>query len=157
MNNEFFYMGKTTMTLESAIRKIDTFEEFEETFTDDFLDDDRQVCYYLFELARKYGGDYSTISTDAGYAPAYFGNIINGHKTNPSRNVLIAMCLALGTTVEEVQQLLKYAGHAPLYVRRKRDVVIWFGFMKKMSVDEVEDLLEERGYASITGLNKKSK
>lgn len=157
MKNEFFYMGKTTMTLESVISRIETFEDFERKFTNDLLDDDKQVCYYLSELAFKYGGDYSVISQEAGYAPAYLGNIINGHKNNPSRNVLIAMCLALGTTVEEIQQLLKYAGHAPLYVRRKRDVIIWFGFMKKLGVDEVEKLLLERGYAPITGLNKKSK
>lgn len=157
MSREFFYMGKTTMTLEGVIRQIDTFEDFERKFTNELLDDDKQVCYYLSDLVIKYGGDYSVISEEAGYASSYLGNIINGHKNNPSRNVLIAMCLALGTTVEEVQQLLKYAGHAPLYVRRKRDVVIWFGFMKKLSVDEVDGLLEERGYAPITRLSNKSK
>lgn len=44
MESELFYMGKTTMRLAYAISKIDTYEEFEEQFTDDFLDDDKQVC-----------------------------------------------------------------------------------------------------------------
>ena len=49
------------------------------------------------------------------------------------------------TTFEEAQYLLKYAGHAPLYVRRKRDVVIWFGFMKGQDLDTVNATLIERG------------
>ena len=155
MHNDFFYMGMTTMTLEGAIRNIDTFEEFEKKFTEDFLDDDKRVCYYLAELVRKYDAVCTAVSEKAGYAPAYLGNIINGAKNNPSRNVLISMCLALGTTVEEVQKLLKYAGHAPLYVRRKRDVIIWFGFMKGLSPDDVDELLQDRGYAPITRLAKK--
>lgn len=155
IENELFYMGKTTMTLEYAISKIDTYEEFEEQFTDDFLDDDKQVCYYLAELVRAYDVICTEASVKAGYSPAYLGKIINGVKNNPSRNVLLAMCLAIGTTVEEVQKLLKYAGHAPLYVRRKRDVMIWFGFMKHLSPDDVDELLQARGYAPVTGIAKK--
>ena len=152
---DFFYMGNTTMTLESAIRNIGSFDEFEQRFTDKLLDDDKQVCHYLADLVFKYAGDYATVSQKAGYAAAYLGNIINGHKNNPSRDVLIAICLTLGTTVEEIQQLLKYAGHAPLYVRRKRDVIIWFGFMKGLSADDVDDLLIERDYKPVTNLYKK--
>ena len=74
------------------------------------------------------------------------GNIVNGKKNNPGRDALIAICLAIGTTVQEVQHLLKYAGHAPLYVRRKRDLIIWFGFMKKKSIDDINIVLYDRGY-----------
>ena len=77
---------------------------------------------------------------------SYVGNIINGKKLNPSRDALLSICLAIGTELEEAQYLLKYAGQAPLYVRRKRDVVIWFGFMKHMSLDEVDEKLIKRGY-----------
>lgn len=40
-----------------------------------------------------------------------------------------------------MQYLLKYAGHAPLYVRRKRDVIIWFGIMKGETLETVNDNL----------------
>ena len=59
--------------------------------------------------------------------------------------MLISICFAIGTTFEEAQYLLKYAGHAPLYVRRKRDVIIWFGLMKHQDLQTVNDLLVERG------------
>ena len=78
-------------------------------------------------------------------AASYVGNIVNGKKRNPSRDALISICLAIGTTVDEVQYLLRYGGQAPLYVRRKRDVVIWFGFMKHMRLEEVDEKLRERG------------
>jgi hypothetical protein len=38
MEKEFFYMGRTTMTLEGAIRRIDTLSEFEEKET--------QMCFF---------------------------------------------------------------------------------------------------------------
>jgi hypothetical protein len=71
---------------------------------------------------------------------------VRGDKNNPKRDVLIAICLAIGTTVEEVQYLLRYAGYSPLYVRRKRDVIIWFGFMKHKNRTEVNIDLEKRGF-----------
>ena len=64
---------------------------------------------------------------------------------NPDRDVLIKICLTIGTTFEECQYLLKYAGYAPLYVRRKRDVIIWFGFIKGKGIGDINDDLNKRG------------
>ena len=83
------------------------------------------------------------ISIEAGLTHSYVGNIVN-HRKTPSRNAILCICLAIGTTIDEVQKLLKYAGHAPLYVRRKRDVIIWGGFMKKESLDQVKENLLNR-------------
>ena len=60
------------------------------------------------------------------------------------RKPLILKAFALGATEEELQYLLKYAGHAQLYVRRKRDVIIWFGIMKGESLESVNDALLTR-------------
>lgn len=100
----------------------------------------------LDHLLQKYDQKASVVSVNAMLAASYVGNIVNGKKRNPSRDALISICLAIGTSVEEVQYLLKYAGQAPLYVRRKRDVVIWFGFMKRMSLDQVDEKLREREF-----------
>ncbi len=155
MARESFFMGGMTITLEDAIRYINTFDEFEKKYSDKMLDDDRQLSFYLSELSLKYPKDYTEVSDNAGCATAYFGNLINGHKKNPSRDVLISICLSLGTTIDEVQQLLKYAGHAPLYVRRKRDVILWFAFMKGLTPYEADVLLKKRGYEPLTNEGKK--
>lgn len=147
MRNESFYISnKMTPTLEDLISKINTLEEFEHKFTDEFLNDDDHVGNYLQELLWKYDKKDSVVSNGARLHHSYVGNIVNGKKRNPSRDALICICLAIGTTVEEVQYLLKYAGQAPLYVRRRRDVIIWFGFMKKLSLDDIDEQLRARNY-----------
>ena len=147
MRQEPFYISnKMSVSLEYCLEDCQTFEEFESRFSDEFLMDDARVGNYLERLMWKYDKDYATISRLAGLDRSYVGNIIRGKKNNPSRDALIAICLAAGTDVEEVQYLLKYAGHAPLYVRRKRDVIIWFGFMKHRTIDEVDRDLYEHGY-----------
>ena len=42
------------------------------------------------------------------------------------------------------------AGHSPLYVRRRRDVVIWFGFMKGQDIKTVDKNLYVRGMKTLT-------
>ena len=147
MRAEPFYINnRMSMTMESYIDHVDTFEQFEKAFPDQLLDDDARVGNYLDSLFIKYDKKYAAVSQEAGYASSYAGNIVRGVTRDPKRDALIAICLTIGTTVEELQYLLKYAGHAPLYVRRKRDVIIWFGFMKNKTVQEIDDILYERGY-----------
>ena len=146
MRKESFYNGnRMTVTLEMMMDTIDSLEAFEKRFPSEFLANDDHVGEYLQSLLWKYDQKSSVVSTNAMLAASYVGNIINGKKRNPSRDALISICFAIGTTVEEVQYLLRYAGQAPLYVRRRRDVVIWFGFMKQMRLDEVDEKLRERG------------
>lgn len=147
MREDSFYLSNhMTAELEYFITKINTLEEFEKRFPPEFLDDDQHVGVYLEKLLKKYDKRASAVSEEAMLASSYVGNIMSGRKRNPSRDTLLAICFAIGTELEEVQYLLKYAGHAPLYVRRKRDVIIWFGFMKHMSLDEVDEKLIQRNY-----------
>ena len=113
-----------TVPLEEYIKKCDSIEEFEQRFPEEFLREDSRIGNYLDELLMKYDKKASVVSFDAYLNPSYVGNIVNGKKNNPSRNALICICFALGASVEELQYLLKYAGQLPLYVRRKRDVII---------------------------------
>ena len=151
MREDAFYINNhMTARLEHFIREISSLEEFEKRFPPEFLNDDDHVGNYLGHLLDKYDKKASVISQEAMLHTSYVGNIINGKKRNPSRDALIAICLAIGTELEEVQYLLKYAGQAPLYVRRKRDVIIWFGFMKHMTLDEVDEKLMQRNYRLLT-------
>ena len=151
MQNDFFFRNNNmSVTLEACLPKYDSLEDFEKDFPDEFLKDDSRVGNYLRALLIKYDKDPSAISKKARLSISYVGLITNWKKNNPSRDALIAICLAIGTTFEEAQYLLKYAGQAPLYVRRRRDVVIWFGFMKGQDVDTVNDNLYARGMKTLT-------
>ena len=146
----FFYNANgMTIPMEEYIRQCNTFAEFEARYLDQFALNDDRVGKYIEKLLWKYEKNQATVSRDAGLVPAHVGNIVRGIINDPARDVLIAICLAIGTTVDEVQHLLRYAGHNPLYVRRKRDVIIWFGFMKhKLPVDVNQDL-DAKGEALI--------
>jgi len=71
------------------------------------------------------------------------------------RDPLICIAFAVGATVEELGYLLKYAGLAPLYVRRKRDVIIWFGLMKGEALETVNNNLIDRGLPGLYDPDKK--
>ena len=146
MNPDYFYINNhMTVPLEHFLKSCETYEDFEKRFSDELLNEDGRIGMYLSSLLNKYDQKASVVSFDAHLNPSYVGNIINGKKNNPSRDALICICFALGADEEELQYLLKYAGHAPLYVRRKRDVIIWFGIKKKESLEMVNDNLIERG------------
>ncbi len=151
MRPDFFYDNHElgTMKLEHYLSKFNSFDEFERQFPDEMLKDDCRVGDYLKQLLFKYDMKPSVVSDLAGKSFSYLGNIINGKRHNPSRDSLINFCLVMGTTLEELQCLLKYSGHQPLYVRRKRDVVIWYGIMKKESIDTIEQNLIDRGLRSL--------
>ena len=146
MNPDYFYINNhMTVPLEHFLKSCETYEDFEKRFSDELLNEDGRIGMYLSSLLNKYDQKASVVSFDAHLNPSYVGNIMNGKKNNPSRDALICLCFALGASEEELQYLLKYAGHAPLYVRRKRDVIIWFGIKKKESLEMVNDNLIERG------------
>lgn len=140
----FFQSNKTSVDLEWILSKCRDYDEFEKRCSEDMLNSDCRTSIYLMRLLDKYEKKASVVSQDARLAQSYVGHIVNGVR-NPSRDILFRICLAIGTTVEETQYLLKYAGYAPLYVRRKRDVIIWFGLSKGETLDAVNENLRKRG------------
>ena len=146
MEKEPFYRNnRMSYRLEGDVQRFKSFDEFEQFYSREMLDDDTQIGEYLEDLLIKYDKPASATSFRAHLAHSYVGNIINFKKNNPSRDALISICLALGADVEETQYLLKYAGQAPLYVRRRRDVIIWFGLMKHQTIEEVNDKILSHG------------
>ena len=135
--DSFYINNHMTVPLESFLKRCKTYEEFENQFSDELLSEDGRIGQYLDHLLFQHDKKASVVSFDA--------HIINFKKNNPSRDALISIAFALGASEEELQYLLKYAGHAPLYVRRKRDVIIWFGIMKGESLETVNDNLLARG------------
>ena len=104
----------------ALISQINTFDEFEQLYFDIF-DQEEDIAIYLKQLVYKYGKKVSVVSFDAHYSPSYLGNIINKKKNNPSRDALIAICLAMNTSIDEVQSLLKYSGYSPLLIRKNKN------------------------------------
>ena len=150
MKPEFFYDNHKlgTAKLEHRLKDFKSFAEFEKKFSDEFLNEDCRAGDYLADLLYKYDLKASVVSQAAGQDISYLGKIINGkgkNVKNPKRDALISFCLVMRTSLEELQCLLKYSGHQPLYVRRKRDVVIWYGILKHEDIQTIDQNLIDRG------------
>lgn len=147
MKDDRFYVNNSrTVSLEWEASRCADFDEFEKKFSGKMLRDDGRLSNYLQDLIWKYDRSYTSVSVDANLSSGYVGNIVNGITRQPDRNVLLSICFALKATVEETQELLKSAGYPPLYIKRRRDVVIWFGLTKGEDLDTVNANLEKRGY-----------
>lgn len=81
----------------------------------------------------------------SGISTNYVYQIINGKK-NPSRDKLIALCIAASMSFKETNRGLVLGGYAPLYPKNKRDIHIGICINTGMkSVLEVNICLEENG------------
>lgn len=96
---------------------------------------------------------HSRNTTIAGIAKAsgvgeYVYKVFSGER-KPSRDVLIAVALGMQLALEEVQLLLRISKFAILDSRDQRDSVIIYGFVHRLSVFDVDDLLEQNDFITI--------
>lgn len=148
--NLFFKHKHPTISIEHAVESFDTFEAFEKFFTDDLMDENLLLADYLYHLLDRYNVSPNKAALMVGKSHSYVRKIVNGKELNPSRDVLLAICVYIGATVEETQILLRYAGKSPLYARRKRDVIVWFALRKHQSLDDLNIYLDNNGYECLS-------
>lgn len=144
--NLFFKHKYPSCSLELFLKKADSFEEFEKMCNEDLMNENLLMADFLYHLLDKYNVSPNKASLEIGRSHSYVRKIVNGNELNPSRDVLLAICVLIGATNEETQILLRYSGKAPLYARRKRDVIIWYALKKKESLMDLNSFLYERGY-----------
>ena len=146
---DFFKHRYPTIQLEREIERLQSFEDFERFYTDGLINDNRLLADYLYKLIDLHKSNPDKTSLNIGKSHGYVGRICRGEKIDPSRDVLLAICVYLGTNVEEAQILLKCAGKQPLYARRKRDAIIWYALKKHESLHALNIYLDEKGYNSL--------
>lgn len=100
---------------------------------------------YLTNLLLEKNLSRSEIIRQSGLNREYAYHIFAGERKNPSRPKVLALGLAMGLSLDEVQYLLKYAKHSPLYPRNPWDSVIIFAVGQRMSVLETNILLHQAG------------
>lgn len=72
-----------------------------------------------------------------------YGYQIFAGKRRPSRDKLICIGIGMGLALDEMQQLLKAAGEAPLYPKNSRDSFIIFGVQRGEGVLNINSALYE--------------
>ena len=77
---------------------------------------------------------------NAEMSEVYVYQILSGIRV-PERKKLLCVAVAMGLDIDEVQQLLKSAGYPQLYVKKPFDSIVLYGFCKRLSVIEINELL----------------
>ena len=100
----------------------------------------KSVSELLNNLFEEKNLSKAALAKKAGMSEIYLHQIFAGRR-NPSRNRLLCLCYGLEASVEETQELLKLCGMAQLYPKLKRDAIIYYGLLHKLSLFEINDKL----------------
>ena len=134
-------MKKTTNEIENELKCVKTNAELKQYMEDNSIGQ-FQFGSRFSELCKEYGVKQADLVYTVAVSKSQLYAVINGTR-NPSKELVIKLALALKLTIEEINELLKLAGHKELYVENKADSIIIYGLKENKTVYEIEELLKE--------------
>ena len=94
-------------------------------------------------LSAKYINEHVTMSKSRYYEILDYNNT----KNPPPRNRIIDLCLGIGATKDELNELLRHAQHKVLDSRgQELDRIVIWGLGQAKTGDEIREVLSEHGY-----------
>ncbi len=93
----------------------------------------KDAAAMLNQLFKKCGLSKAALAKRSGMSDIYLHQIFSGRR-NPSRSRLLCLCIGLGASLEETQELLKLCGLAQLYPKLRRDAIIIYGLTHRLSL-----------------------
>lgn len=100
----------------------------------------KDAAAMLNQLFKKCGLSKAALAKCSGMSDIYLHQIFSGRR-NPSRSRLLCLCIGLGASLEETQELLKLCGLAQLYPKLRRDAIIIYGLTHRLSLFSINDSL----------------
>lgn len=107
-----------------------------------------EISTYLNQLVSKRGLKKTQVLKDAEMNEIYGYQIFAGSR-KASRDKLICLCVGMGLSLDELNQVMKYAGELPLYPRSARDSVLIAGILKGARVMQLNQMLYDRGFKTL--------
>lgn len=135
--------SKTTgelMKLLSSVKNISELKQYTNTLSNDGL----SITFpeYINKQMLLHHMTASQLIADAGLQRNYGYQILDGRR-NPSRDKVIALCLALSLNLSDTGRALTLTKNGQLYSKNKRDSILIFALEKKLSVMDTNELLQE--------------
>ena len=124
-------MEKSTEDLQSELTQAQSYDEFYNKNTSE-IKFPSAVDYLNYLLDLKGITNKADFVKKTNLERTYVYHILNGNKN-----------LAAQANITETQNLLKYAGERPLYVRDRRDGLIFYAIEHGKDLDAVNILLDE--------------
>ena len=131
-------MQKDTSEIVKALGLCPDFQTFYDENKEHMISSD--LSQMLAELLQRKGLQKAHVIKSAELSEVYGYQIFSGVRV-PERKKLLCLAVAMKLNIDEVQQLLKCAGYAPLYVKIPFDSVVLYSFCKRLSVVEINELL----------------
>lgn len=130
--------SKSTDELLSILKKSDSPKEYIDNNRNDLITD--ALSTHLTTLLAEKGLTKAQVIKASELNDIYCYQIFSG-KRFPSRDTLLSICIGMQLNLEETQQLLQFAGFAPLYVKNIRDSIILFGINNRYNIYEINESL----------------
>lgn len=131
---------KRTEDLMQDLMESKSIDEYVKNSSNHFVD--TEISNELNAILKSKGLIKSEVIKKADINEIYGFQIFSGIR-NPSRDKLIALCFGMELDVDETQSLLKVAGFAQLYPKKKRDSIILFGIKNRKNIMVVNESLFE--------------
>ena len=130
-------MKKTTDELLNNIKNVNSIEDFIKDNSAEYFN--ISIDEYLRRLLKDKGLKISHISISSCLGD-YVYKIFNGTRKG-TRDVYIAIAIAMKLSYEEIQPLLRLAKYIMLDPRDERDSILIYAIEKKLTVMETNDIL----------------
>ena len=85
----------------------------------------------------------AVLARQSGMSETYLHQIFSGRR-KPSRDKIICLCIGMELSIEETQKLMKDAGFAPLYLKNRREAIIYYGILNHQSIEKINDKLFDK-------------
>lgn len=136
-------MKKNTQELLEILKSTSKIETYLSEFPEVIPQESLHIA--LEKLLSEKNISRSQCIEDSGLDRTSAYQIFDGRCRAPSRDRLLALCLAMRLTLNEVHTLFCSTGFPDLYAKNQRDSVLIFAFQKHLSVLETNELLFDLG------------
>ena len=137
-----FKFGKSTGELFTELKSEKNLQGWRANNSSEFV---LPLGEYLEKLLADKNLTKQEVIERSGLNREYAYHIFSGKKKNPSRPKILALAIAMGLNLDEIQYLLRYAGHGVLYPRNQWDSVIISAVEQRLSVMQTNELLNQLG------------
>lgn len=131
-------MGKDTSEIVKELGLCPDFRSFYQENKEYMLTG--TLAQLLTGLLEEKGLKKSQVIKNAELSEIYGYQIFSGIRT-PERKKLLCLAVAMELNIDETQQLLRASGYSPLYVKLPFDSVVLYGLSKRLSVQQINELL----------------
>ncbi len=132
------FTSNSISTLDYDLKHSDDIEQFISANENIFINE--SLSEHIKNILDKRHLTKAEVIRNSQINEVYGYQLLSGGR-NPSRDSLICICIGIGLTLDETQELLSYGGFATLYYRSKRDCIIAFCIYNNYSVTMMNELL----------------